>query len=389
MVTSFKNRSLFSIYLSGFLIALSVALTTYINSSFLNSFVTEKVVGIIYIISSIFTLVCFLVMPLILRKFGNYQTALVLISLELISLLGIVFFPILPCLIVSFVLNLTIIPLIYFSMDIFLEGLSSNRQTGFIRGVYLTLVNLAWVVSVGGGSLILANNDYWKIYAISFALLLPVALILVLNLKRFKDSEYEVTHICQTARLVWKNKNIYYIFMSVFLLQVFYAWMVIYMPIYLHTNIGLSLSEIGKIFGIMLLPFVLVEFLAGKLADSYFGEKEMLSIGFIIMAVVTGLIFFVTGKSLFVWSLVLFTTRIGAAMVEVMCDVYFFKKVDNQNADLISFYRMASPLAYVVSLFLATILLGLPDFGIRNLILVLGFIMLFGLRYSLAIEDTK
>jgi MFS family permease len=389
MINNSKSSGLFSVYLVGFLVALSVALMTYINSSFLSSFIEERFIGFIYIAASIFTILCFLILPFILKKFGNYKVTLFLVVLELCALLGIAFFQILPWLIAIFVINLTLIPLIYFSMDIFLEGLSSNRQTGVIRGIYLTAVNLAWIISASLGGRILAGSDYWKIYLFSYIFLSPVVLILIFKLREFKDSPYEAPHLWQTIKSVWKNKDVHYIFMAVFLLQFFYAWMVIYTPLYLHNYIDFSWIEIGKIFSIMLLPFVFIQFLAGKLADRYCGEKEMLSIGFIIMAISTMMIFFVTGKSLLVWSLILFTSRIGAAMVEVMCDVYFFKKVDNKNANMISFYRMAGPMAYVVGPLLAILILYIPGFDMRSLFFILGFIMLFGLRCSLTIKDTK
>jgi MFS family permease len=330
-----------------------------------------------------------LILPFVLKKFGNYKVTLFLVVLELCALLGIAFFQTLPWLIAIFVMNLTLIPLIYFSMDIFLEGLSSNRQTGMIRGIYLTAVNLAWIISASLGGRILAGSDYWKIYLFSYIFLSPVVLILIFKLREFKDSPYKAPHLWQTIKSVWKNKDVHYVFMAVFLLQFFYAWMVIYTPLYLHNYIDFSWIEIGKIFSIMLLPFVFIQFLAGKLADRYCGEKEMLSIGFIIMAISTMMIFFVTGKSLLVWSLILFTSRIGAAMVEVMCDVYFFKKVDNKNANMISFYRMAGPMAYIVGPLLAILILYIPGFDMRSLFFILGFIMLFGLRCSLTIKDTK
>jgi MFS family permease len=389
MINNSKSSGLFSVYLVGFLVALSVALMTYINSSFLSSFIEERFIGLIYIVASIFTILCFLILPFVLKKFGNYKVTLFLVVLELCALLGIAFFQILPWLIAIFVINLTLIPLIYFSMDIFLEGLSSNRQTGMIRGIYLTAVNLAWIISASLGGRILAGSDYWKIYLFSYIFLSPVVLILIFKLREFKDSPYKAPHLWQTIKSVWKNKDVHYVFMAVFLLQFFYAWMVIYTPLYLHNYIDFSWIEIGKIFSIMLLPFVFIQFLAGKLADRYCGEKEMLSIGFIIMAISTMMIFFVTGKSLLVWSLILFTSRIGAAMVEVMCDVYFFKKVDNKNANMISFYRMAGPMAYVVGPLLAILILYIPGFDMRSLFFILGFIMLFGLRCSLTIKDTK
>jgi hypothetical protein len=75
--------------------------------------------------------------------------------------------------------------------------------------------------------------------------------------------------------------------------------------------------------------------------------------------------------------------------VEVMCDTYFFKKVDIHNANLISFYRMARPLAYIFGPLLAIIILSLPGVEMKTLFVILGLMMFFGLKFSLSIEDTK
>lgn len=342
-----------------------------------------------YIIASLFTMSCFLIMPFILKRFGNYQTALSIVSLNLIALLGLAFSRNPACLLILFVINLVTIPLIYFSTDIFLEGFSDNKKTGVIRGIYLTSVNLAWALSPLISALVLTNGDYWKIYLASFILLVPVALILVMNLRKFKDSNYEATHVLRTIKVIANNKNLANIFMANFLLSFFYSWMVIYTPIYLHKNIGFSWEQIGLIFFVMLLPFVLFQFPLGRLADRKWGEKEILSLGFIVLAISTGIISFLNSGSMILWAIILFITRIGASTVEIMCDTYFFKKVDSLDANVISFFRMTGPLAYVLGPLLATIILSIVSFDIKYLFLILGLIMFLGLKFSLSLRDTK
>ena len=62
--------------------------------------------------------------------------------------------------------------------------------------------------------------------------------------------------------------------------------MIIYLPIYLHKNIGLAWSQISIILIIMLLPY-LSSVKLGKLADSKYGEKELMMIGFVIASITT------------------------------------------------------------------------------------------------------
>lgn len=381
--------SLFSIYLLGFLFAFHTALPTYIRSSFLDTFIPEKFIGIVYIVASILTIFCFFIMPFVLRRYGNYRIALFLIILELGVLLGIAFSGNSAWLLFLFAINLIVIPLIYFSTDIFLEGFSKNNETGLIRGIYLTAVNLAWAISPLISGLLLTNIDYWKIYLASAIFLVPVILILVMNLRRFKDSKYEATHIWQTTKIIWRNKNLLNIFMANFLLSFFYSWMTIYTPLYLYKNIGFSWGQIGIIFFVMLLPFVFVQLPLGRLADRKWGEKEILSLGFILIAISTGVISFISGGSMFLWAAILFITRIGAATIEIMCDTYFFKKVDCLDSNVISFYRMISPMSYIVGPLLATIMFNFFSFDIKYLFLILGLIMFIGLRFSLSIKDTK
>ena len=411
MISNFKNRSLFSVYLLGFLFSIQVSIQNFIDSSYLSTLMPDGLVGLIYTIEAILAIFGFLLMPKILSKFGNFRVAIILLLIEIISLLGLTLYHNIIAAAVFMVGSIGTITFLSFSFDIFLEGFSVNESTGRIRGVYLTFMNLAWVFGPLLAGMILVNGDYSKIYIASIAMLIPVFIILRLTLNNFKDSKYQNTAPIKTIKQVWKDKDVLYIFMSVLFLQIFYAWMTIYTPIYMHLNWGFSWGQIGVIFGIMLIPFVLVQFPLGNLADKKYGEKEILSLGFVIMAVSTGVIFFINNgnvalqKVLFLinlgsskieitgyvilWGIILFVTRIGAAAVEVMCDVYFFKKVDNQNVNLISFFRMARPFAYIIGPLLATIILCIPGYGLKNLFLVLGLLMLVGIGYSLAIKDSK
>jgi MFS family permease len=389
MLTKLRKNILFSVYLLGFLFSIQVAMQNFINSSYLETLMPAVYVGFIYTIEAFIAIGGFLIMPRLLRKFGNFRLAVVLLFIEIISLIGLTMYHNIISSSFFMIASIATITFLSFSFDIFLEGLSFDASTGRTRGTYLTIVNLAWVLGPLLAGLVLVDGDYWKIYLSSFFLLIPVYIILRTTLYKFKDSHYQNSNPFSTILEVWKNKNIRNIFMSMFLLQIFYAWMTIYTPIYLHLNLGISWGAIGIIFGIMLIPFVFVQFPAGKLADSSLGEKEMLSVGFIIMALATVTMYFVTGNSIIVWSMILFGTRVGAALVEVMCDVYFFKKVDNENANIISFFRMSRPFAYIISPIIVTIILSTFGLEMKSLFLILGFLMFFGLRYSLAIKDTK
>jgi len=374
------------VYILGFLFTLHSVLPTYINSTFLSKYTTEELVGFIYTISSIITIIAFFSINKILRKYGNYKTTLILLFLELISLIGLAIFSNIFALTALFVIGFMAVALTGFTIDIVLESYSKNEKTGEIRGWYLATSNLAWVFGPAISSFIMTNGDYWKIFTAGAILLIPVIYLFINNMKDFKDPEYPTVPLFQSVKKIWADNNIFSILATSFLLQFFYAWMVIYTPIYLHEHIGFNWQQIGIIFSIMLFPFVLTEIPLGKLADAKFGEKEMLSIGFIIMALSTGLISFVFGANMILWAVILFITRVGASMVEVMSETYFFKKVSESDIGIISVFRTMRPLAYVISPVAASMILPFIDF--RFIFIILGLLMFIGLKYSMSIEDT-
>ena len=382
-----KSSGAFVIYILGFLFALHATLPIYINSSFLSLISPEKFVGIIYSIGSVATILTFFVIPPILRKFGGYQTAIAFILLELLSLISLAFLKSPSLLIFFFITSLVAIAIIGFIIDLFLENVSSDNKTGKIRGIFLTSVNIAWIVSPLIVSFILTDSDYSKIYMGAAVLLLPVLFIVNHNLKNFKDQKYDKTTIPIAIREILGVKDIRNIFMISFLMQFFFAWMVIYAPIYLHNHIGFDWGQIGILFSVMLLPYILTELPLGKIADERLGEKEIMSIGFIIMAVSTGIISFISNGNFFLWMAILFITRIGASMVEIMSETYFFKKTSASQMQIVSMFRTTKPLAYIIAPMSATILFYFIE--LKLIFIILGFLMFYGLRFSLALKDTK
>lgn len=389
MDKSLKNgrNAFLVIYLLGFLFAFQNAIPAYINSSFLETFAPEKFVGVLYSIGSILSIIGLVKMPKILAKFGNYKTTVFLSIISSFLLLGLAYFKSFVYLAPIFIIHLSIIPLIIICIDIFLEKFSDNEKTGTIRGSYLTITNAAWVIAPLLAGMILTNGDYWKIYLVAALFMMTFLAIIRPNLRDFADTSYMETSFMETFRAIAAKKDVLKIFISNFLLQFFYAWMIIYTPIYLHQYIGLSWKEIGAVFTVMLLPFVFLQMPAGRLADKSFGEKEFLSFGFVITAISTALIFFISGKSVLVWAAVLFMTRVGASMVEVMTESYFFKHMNSGDANIISAWRRNLPTAFILAPILAFAILSFLDY--KYLFLILGAIMLYGLRYSLTLKDTR
>ena len=382
----------FVLYILGFLFTLQAVLPAYITSTFLSGLTGEKYVGLVYTVAAFFAIVTFLFIPKVLKKIGNYHVMVVMLTVQLGALLGMAYAHSTVLILCLFVAGFVSGAITGFTMDIFLENYSSERNVGKVRGFFNTSANLAWIIAPLITSFILTDSQYWQVFIAAAFIILPVMVLLNTNLRHFKDPSYRELPLRQTLKDLWHNENIFGSFMVSFLMQFFFSWMVVYTPIYLHNHIGFAWSELGIMFSIILLPFVILEIPLGRLADARWGEKEIMSIGFIIMALATGMIPFITTKSFWLWTITLLFTRIGATMVEIGSETYFFKKIDGTSVNFMSLYRTMRPFAYLIGPALATaIFAGLNyfHFSFGSIFLVLAILMFYGVRWSLALEDTK
>ena len=378
---------LLTIYIVSFFFTLHAAIPVYINSSFLSTLVSERYIGLIFGGASLITILALIFMPRLLKLVGDYFATLLFIVLEIIALIGIAASPN-PLIIISlFIINSVLITLISFDIDLIVEGFSKNASTGSIRGLYLTSANIAWVIAPALAALLLQGNQYWLVYLASAALFIPGLLIFSGKLEQFNDPLYRKIHFKKTLLSVWQNKDLRSIFCVSFLLQFFFTLMVIYTPIYLHEYIGFEWRELGVIFSIMLVPFLLLEAPLGRLADKVLGEKELLIAGFSVMALATGAMYFFNEHSFVLWAVILFMTRVGAAMVEVMTETYFFKKISAGDAAIVGLNRTVRPFAGIMGPLVAT---GLLVFmSLPSLFLVLAVFMLLGIPIAASLKDTR
>ena len=369
------------IYIISFLFSLHIAISAYVNSTYLTKILPEKYVGIIYIMASLLELLALSNTSVILKNLGNRKLTLATLAINLLSL-GIIINTQNAFLIgLAFVGFLATNVLFFFCLDIFIEHFGDKEEIGRTRGAYLTISNLAWMLSpMITGALITKEKGYKAIYILAFCMTTVIALFFLFSKSYFKDRHYEKTPFLKTYKFLNTNKHIKAITMISFILNFFYAWMVVYTPIYLIGHIGLSWKEVGFVFTFMLAPFVLFGLPTGILIDKYHVRKRtLLSIGIIIASLSTISITFLNTKSLLVWAIILFLTRTGATTIETVSEIYFFTHVKEEEAGLLSIFRDMSPVGYLVGAFLGSAFLSF--FPFKYIFIVLGVIVLFAFYY--------
>ena len=369
-----------------FLFGFAEALLTYVMSSYFEIASGMKNVGVFYLVAYLIFLALLLNFHKLINKFGKSK---VLISSIFFKIAVIVFLALYPP--GKFGIILLIIYIIcsnlgWVSLDIILESCSNDSKSGRIRGKYLTIMNLGYFIGPFISTQILKRFDYAGIFVV---LLLLNLFILIVESLRTKESgchfgaEIKLKHI---FKKIIGRKNICRILYISFVLEFFYALMIIYVPIHL-LSLGLGWDRIGIIFTIMLLPFILLQYPAGVLADKKMGEKELLAGAIIIMGMSALVIYFISSVGILIWSLILFSSRIGAALVEILRDSYFYKRIDGNDVDIIDFFRTAGPLGYILASILSVIVVYF--FSVKAVFILIGIVVLSALCPTLYLLDNK
>jgi len=384
----FNQRSLKILYFLGFILAVSTAIPTYIESNYIKEFVSAESIGLFFVASNIITFLLILIYPRLIERFKNYRVSQFVIGCNFASLMAMYFANSAFTLLIAFILLMSSFTLIWINMDIFVESFTAVKSVGRTRATYFTFMNLGWVIAPTIASYFINDSNYRPVYLLAAALLVPFYIIFIEKGRNLKDKiKYDKDHVWQTIKKTFKNRDIRSIFSLAILLHLFYSLAVVYMPLYLHETIGLSWGQLGIAFSFMLLPFIIFEIPAGIIADKYLGEKEIMAVGFTILIISLFLFFSVKSTNIVVWGLILFFSRTGAALIEAMREAYFFKLINAKNVGLINFFRTTQPLGYLVGTGLGTIILIF--YPVQFVFLILAVLMLISYYFLWVMKDTK
>ena len=381
-------HTLYTLCIIGFIFAFHVTLPSYINSSFLGTVVSEKVIGMLYMGASAAGILGYLFFHKALRAFRTYPTMVAVTILQCAVLYGLTVVQNPYGLGTLFILSLLLVSLIGFVVDILVESCSTHSNTGRMWGIYYTAFNFGWILGpLVAASLVGPENNYRVVYMAAGALLLPLLYLIHKNFKNFHDVRYSSLTIRETWKRLSHHPDLRKLFVVNIFLNTFYGWMTIYTPLYLNKTLGFSWEDIGLMFTVMLLPFVLLEIPLGRLADRKWGEKELMLCGFIVMGLSTASLAFMPQQSLAWWAVMLFMTRVGAATAELMIETYFFKHIRQKDANMLSIFRVTRP----VSNFIAPIIMivSLVFISHQYTFVVMGCIMLAATFFCAKVRDTE
>lgn len=369
-----------------FLMGLSTATLTYITSSYLQTALGTSNIGIFYLFSYAAVLAVLLIMHRIIRLHGKSNTFLAFLAAKIASLILLVLIP--PSAVSPFLLGLFIISsnLAVVCLDILLESFSVDRKSGRIRGMHLMILDIGFIFGPLISTKIVELFNYQAAFLLTLLIEIAILAIALANLRHIDSKVHAEIDLSGIIKKVFRHRNILRIYYISLILEFFYAIMIIYSPIYLR-YLGMSWQDIGLVFTAMLVPFVILPYPVGYIADKKLGEKEMLIISIFVMSVSTGLAFLLDSPNIYAWAIVLFLTRIGASMIQTLRDSYFYKRIDGNDVELIDFFRTSGSVGYIAAAILSFVLLiFLPT---KFVFLLLALVSFSGLYPALRLQDNK
>ena len=385
------EEAIVPLYAASLLLIFHSFVVAYINSSYLEQFIDAAGVGTMYTLGSALTVLIFLFISRVLKSVGNRRLTVGLLLVNLLAVTGMAFAESLRTAVPLFLLHIITIPLLVFNIDVFMERIIGGNEgvTGSRRGLLLTLMSFIGALAPFISTQVVnsSDNEFGNAYLLSAATLIPVLAIFIFFFKNFTDSPYDEIHFFRALGRFWEQRSIRSVLLAHFVLQMFFMFMVVYTPLYLTGEIGLTWAQFGIVMFFAQLAYVFLEYPAGVVADRYIGEREMMGFGFLVIALAVASFSFVTSATVWLWALIMFASRVGASLVEVTTESYFFKYTKSSDAQVISFFRITRPLAYVVGAMIASLALLYLPFNL--LFVVIALLMVPALFLTLNIVDSK
>lgn len=383
-------RPRITLSVGNFFFSICSSVISIILFPYLAQFMPEAYAGFVVSGSSLLAIMIFPFVPRIIERHGAVQIALITSLVELIVLLALAAVPGTIAAIVLMGMSIILQPLLAYELDLLLDAtIDGEKSVGRIRALFRT----AW--SAGSlaaplliGALLVHSNSYGFVFMAAAMALIPIIMLFATR-DLPKGPAPKVFSIHDTLIHIVRHRDLAAVMVGNLLLYLFYVWAPLYTPFYLNSVIGIPWSTLGWMFFVMLLPYVLVEYPAGWLADKYLGDKKLMITGFIIAGGALasfGLLTPETSIAVILCALVI--SRVGSALVESMVSAHFFRRVSSTDLSSVEIFGSAWPLSYAIapvigsSILLAT---SYPTF----FFITGGFIACVGMITASLIKDFR
>ncbi len=376
--------------LGNFFCAAQFFLVLYVIAPYLATFVPQSSTGFIIAIGSVFSLLSFPFIPRLVCLIGTKRLAILCICVAFLSLVLLSVLHGVIAAIVLIALFSTVQPAIGYLLDLLLEAtVTSEENTGRVRTAFITCASVALIAApLGVGFLLGPSDDYARVFSVAALTLLP-ALFLLLNSRLPEGEPPSFASMREVLSCLLKDADFRAVGIAYSVLQFFYHLAPFFVPLYLHNVLGFPWSDLGWVFAVALVPFVLLEYPVGWIADRAWGDRELMALGFLLMGASFASVSFITGSTPLLSILgALLLTRVGAAMAEATTEAHFFRRVSEKDANSVGVFRMMRPMGALVAPVVGSLFLIYSTYDLFFYICGLGMLIV-GVASALSIKDVR
>ncbi|MBI5405529.1 MFS transporter [Candidatus Kaiserbacteria bacterium] len=378
------------LFVGNFFFSMFAALPTFVLLPYLSSFMPAAYAGLVIAGGALVALALFPLQPRLVARYGAQQLALFFAVAEVIALLALATAPGAVAAALLIAVSVSLQPFLYYELDLLLEAtIAEEGTTGRVRALFLT----AW--NIGGltaplllGTLLDDTSAYGRVFLAAGALLIPF-IVLFAARRLPRGGAPALSPMRDTFACIIRDRDFSAVTFGHFLLYLFFLWAPLYTPAYLHTELGIPWTSLGWMFSVMLIPYVVLQYPAGWIADRMIGDKELMFVGFLVAGGALAAIGLLSSASpIAVILLVLAASRVGAALVESMTEGHFFRRVTEKDINSVSIFRGIWPLANLVAPVAGSLILLFGNYQI--LFASTGiFLALAGSMAALLIKDFR
>lgn len=376
--------------ISNFFSATQFFIVLTVLASYLATVIPVSTVGFVIAFGAFLTLLVFPFVPELVRRVGLRP---LLIGASVVSSMALLLMAFMPSALTAIFLTsiyCMVQPVIAYFYDLLLEAtIRTEDETGRIRTIFLTVSNFALVLApLAIGLLLDGTNAYWLVLVVASSLFIPF-LFFISSVTLPEGEPPHFSHIVEVCRCLFRDPDLFAVSVAMITLQFFYHLAPFFVPLYLHGVLGIPWSELGWIFAVMLLPFLLLEYPAGWLADRVWGDQEIMAMGFLILGTGFASLAFVSVLTPLISIVILLVvTRVGAALAEATVETHFFRRVSEKDANSVGVFRMMRPVGALTAPLVGSLFLFTSSYAMLFFVTGIGIVAV-GVAGALSIKDVR
>lgn len=389
-----KKRLLSVAYVATIFYALHYFLLYFIFSDFLNQYFSPVKLSLIFAGSAFASIIISNFFGDILKKFTNYKSLISILIIQFFATISLVFVNNFNLYLISFlaILHITLVTIIWVSINIFIEEFSDHENIGSIRGTILTLYNFGAISAPFISAQFYNLIGYTGIFVLSALTILPLIYLTNRFFNHVVEPKYKHINLFKSFKIIKNNRNVRGVITSSFILNSFYAVINIYLILYLTQDLGIPiLLYLGIITPVSIIPFILIPYELGKYSDELFGEKKAMLFGIFLLSIILVSIyaFDIKTTNILIWMVILFLARLGATITETENYAYFYKEIDGSSAGLIALFQNMSHAGFLFISTTGALLIKLLDIKLTFMFLLVGLLGFLSIFVILKIRDTE